>query len=64
MSTTAPITAQVPSCASCPFAKPLHVAVYCALDAEVRNLPASVGHLVEPPRVQLVPPEWCPRRTA
>jgi hypothetical protein len=53
-----------PSCASCSFARPLHFAVYCALDEHVRNLPASFGYFLKEPKVQQVPPAWCPLHTA
>jgi hypothetical protein len=48
------------SCATCPYAKPLAFAVYCKRDAELRDLPASHGHMAL--YIQLVPPVWCPLR--
>lgn len=48
------------SCATCPYAKPLAFAVYCKIDSDVRDLPGSIGHILTPPLIQIVAPEWCP----
>jgi hypothetical protein len=48
------------SCSTCPHARPLHFAVYCALDEQLRNLPDSIGHIITRPIIQLSPPTWCP----
>jgi hypothetical protein len=48
------------NCSLCPHAKPLAFAVYCKLDSELRDLPASMGHVLTPPIIQKVAPSWCP----
>lgn len=47
-------------CRNCPHAKALYCHVYCKADPELRNLPLSVGHVLNPPLIQHEPPKWCP----
>lgn len=48
------------SCKTCAYPKPLCFAVYCKKDPELRDLPASLGHIGGPPVIQEVAPSWCP----
>jgi hypothetical protein len=50
------------TCDQCPNAKPLAFAVYCKVDPDVRDLPASIGYIVNTPIIQSTPPDWCPLR--
>ena len=54
------LTNQPMNCATCPHAKALAFAVYCKADPELRDLPASIGHILKTPLIQTVPPTWCP----
>jgi hypothetical protein len=51
------------SCKNCPYAKPLHFAVYCKRDEDLRDLPASIGYTAGLPIIQPFAPTWCPLTT-